>query len=179
VLIDDMLLLARLDEQRPLERRRVDLVRIALDAVEDARVRDPERPITVREAGPLAVLGDEQRLGQVAANLLINAQTHTPPGTPVHVDLAARGDQAILAVADEGPGIDPEEAPRIFERFYRATPVGPRGAAPPSAGTGLGLAIVAAIMRAHQGTATVRSSPGHGATFEVTLPLAANDQAAG
>jgi two-component system OmpR family sensor kinase len=179
VLIDDMLLLARLDEQRPLERRRVDLVRIALDAVEDARVRDPERPITVREAGPLAVLGDDQRLRQVAANLLINAETHTPPGTPVHVDLAARGDQAVLAVTDEGPGIDPEQAPRIFERFYRATPVGARGAGPPSAGTGLGLAIVAAIMRAHQGTATVRSSPGHGATFEVTLPLAPNDQAAG
>jgi two-component system, OmpR family, sensor kinase len=172
VLIDDMLLLARLDEHRPLERRSVDLERIALDAIEDARARDPDRPITTREHGPLVVVGDEQRLRQVAANLLINAQTHTPPGTPVHVDLAARGDQAVLSVADEGPGIDPEQASHIFERFYRATLVGAHGAPPPSAGTGLGLAIVAAIMRAHQGTATVRSSPGKGATFEVTLPLA-------
>jgi two-component system OmpR family sensor kinase len=171
VLIDDMLLLARLDEQRPLERRRVDLVRIALDAAQDARARDPDRPITVHEHDPLMVVGDEQGLRQVAANLLANAQIHTPPGTPVHVDLAARGDQAILAVADEGPGVDPDQAPHIFERFYRGTPVSAHDAAPPSPGTGLGLAIVAAIMQAHQGTATVRSTPGNGATFEVTLPL--------
>jgi two-component system OmpR family sensor kinase len=117
------------------------------------------------------VVGDEQGLRQVAANLLANAQIHTPPGTPVHVDLAARGDQAILAVADEGPGVDPDQAPHIFERFYRGTPVSAHDAAPPSPGTGLGLAIVAAIMQAHQGTATVRSTPGNGATFEVTLPL--------
>jgi two-component system OmpR family sensor kinase len=172
VLIDDMLLLARLDEPRPLERRHVDLVRIALDAAQDARARDPDRPITVREHGPLVVVGDEQRLRQVAANLLANAQIHTPPGTPVRVDLAAGGHQAILTVADEGPGIDPEQAPHIFERFYRGTPAGAHSAAPRSAGTGLGLAIVAAIMQAHQGTATVRSTPGAGATFEVTLPLA-------
>jgi two-component system, OmpR family, sensor kinase len=171
-LIDDMLLLARLDEQRSLERQHVDLVRIALDAAQDTRARDPERPITVHEHGPLVVVGDELRLRQVAANLLANAQIHTPPRTPVHVDLAARGDQAILAVADEGPGVDPEHAPHIFERFYRGTPVGAGGAAPRTAGTGLGLAIVAAIMQAHQGTATVRSTPGNGATFEVTLPLA-------
>jgi len=172
VLIDDMLLLARLDERRPLERRPVDLVQIALDTVQDAHARDPDRPITVHEHGPLVVVGDEQRLRQVAANLLANAQIHTPPGTPVHVDLAARGDQAILTVADQGPGIDHEQAPHIFERFYRGTPAGAHDTAPRSAGTGLGLAIVAAIMQAHEGTATVRSTPGHGATFEVTLPLA-------
>jgi two-component system, OmpR family, sensor kinase len=171
-LIDDMLLLARLDERLPLERRRVDLVPIALDAAEDARARDPGRPITVEEHGPLVVVGDEQRLRQVAANLLANAQMHTPPATPVHVDLSLRGDRAILSVADEGPGIDSDQAPHIFERFYRGTPVGTDDAAPRSAGTGLGLAIVASIMQAHQGTATVRSTPGHGATFEVSLPLA-------
>jgi two-component system OmpR family sensor kinase len=171
-LIDDMLLLARLDEQRPLERRHVDLVRIALDAAQDARARDPERPISVHQRGPLLVVGDEQGLRQVGANVLANAQVHTPPGTPVHVDLAARGDQAVLTVADEGPGVEPDQAPHIFERFYRGTPVSAHDAAPRSPGTGLGLAIVAAIMQAHQGTATVRSTPGSGATFEVTLPLA-------
>ena len=171
VLIDDMLLLARLDEERPLERHDVDLAQVALDAVQDARARDPGQPITVREHGPLIVMGDEQRLRQVAANLLANAQVHTWPGTPVHVEVAARGDQAILTVTDEGPGIDPEQVPHIFERFYRGTPTGAHKAAPQNAGSGLGLAIVAAIMQAHHGTATVRSVPGSGATFEVTLPL--------
>jgi two-component system OmpR family sensor kinase len=177
-LIDDMLLLARLDEQRPLERRRVDLVQIALDAAQDARARDPQRPITVHQHGPLSVVGDQQRLRQVAANLLANAEIHTPPGTPVDLDLAARGDQAILTVADEGPGVDPEQAPHIFERFYRGTPVTAPGAAPRNPGTGLGLAIVAAIVQAHQGTVAVRSTLGNGATFEVTLPLADTTPAA-
>ena len=139
---------------------------------EDARVRDPDRPITVHEHGPLVVVGDEQRLLQVAANLLANAQIHTPQDTPVHVEVAARGDRAILAVTDEGPGVDPEQAPHIFERFYRAAPVGaqaPRRGAPALAWAS---SIVAAIMDAHEGTATLRSTPGNGATFEVTLPLA-------
>ena len=171
VLIDDMLLLARLDERRPLERRRVDLAQIARDAVDDARARDPASPITMPEPEPVEVLGDEQRLRQVAANLLANAQIHTPPGTPVHVAVSARGDHAVLAVSDEGPGVDPEQEPHLFERFYRGTPVGDEGSAPSTAGSGLGLAIVAAIMHAHDGTATVRSTPGSGASFEVTLPL--------
>jgi two-component system, OmpR family, sensor kinase len=178
VLIDDMLLLARLDESQPLERRPVDLAQIALDTVQDARARDPERPITMSGHRPLVVQGDEQRLRQVAANLLANAQIHTPPGTPIHVDLAVRGDHAILTVADQGPGIDPEQAAHIFERFYRGTPVGAPDTAPPSAGTGLGLAIVDAIVHAHQGTTTVRSTPGNGTTFEVTLPLATSSQTA-
>ncbi|MGO9902483.1 MAG: sensor histidine kinase [Solirubrobacteraceae bacterium] len=173
VLIDDLLLLARLDEQRPLERHQVDLRRIALDAAQDARARDPDRPITVHERGPVIVVGDEQRLRQVATNLLANAQIHTPPGTPVHVELLPCGDQAMLAVTDAGPGIDPAQAPHIFERFYRGTPVGTEDNAPRTAGAGLGLAIVAAIMDSHQGTATVRSQPGKGARFEITLPVAA------
>jgi two-component system OmpR family sensor kinase len=171
-LIDDMLLLARLDEQQPLEREPVDLSPIAREAAQDARARDPDRPITVDEHGSVVVLGDERRLRQVAANLLDNAQLHTPPRTPVHVEVDTRAGQAVLSVTDTGPGIDPEQAPHVFERFYRGTPVGSDDNAPRTAGTGLGLGIVAAIMQSHQGTATVRSHPGEGARFEITLPLA-------
>jgi two-component system, OmpR family, sensor kinase len=171
-LIDDMLLLARLDERQPLEREHVDLTRIALDAAQDARAREPDRPITVSEHEPVIVVGDERRLRQVAANLLDNAQLHTPPATPVHVDVEVRGDQAVLSVTDTGPGINPAQASHIFERFYRGTPAGTQDAAPRTTGTGLGLAIVAAIARSHQGTATVRSEPGKGARFEISLPLA-------
>jgi two-component system OmpR family sensor kinase len=171
-LIDDLLLLARLDEQRPLEREPVDLTQLALDAVRDAQVRDPDRSITLDHHGPVIVLGDEPRLRQVAANLLENAQVHTPARTPVHVGVDVRDGQAVLTVTDSGPGIEPQQAPHIFERFYRATPVGSQDTAPRTAGTGLGLAIVAAIVESHQGTARVRSEPGHGARFEITLPLA-------
>jgi two-component system OmpR family sensor kinase len=171
-LIDDLLLLARLDEQRPLEREPLDLTQLALDAVRDAQVRDPDRSITVDHHGPVIVLGDEQRLRQVAANLLENAQVHTPARTPVHVAVEGHDGQAVLTVADSGPGIDPQQAPHIFERFYRGTPVGSEDTAPRTAGTGLGLAIVAAIIESHQGTASVRSEPGHGARFEIALPLA-------
>jgi two-component system, OmpR family, sensor kinase len=166
-LIDDMLLLARLDEKRPLDRKTVDLTEIALDAAQDAHARDPDQPITVHHNGPLIVIGDDQRLQQVAANLLANAQTHTPPGTPVEVVLSARDDQAILTVTDHGPGIDPEDAPHVFERFYRGTAT---SAAAQHSGSGLGLATVAAIIHAHSGTVTLKSKPGHGATFEVALP---------
>ncbi len=171
VLIDDMLLLARLDEERPLERRNVDLAQIALDAVQDARARDPDRPIDIRAPGPVTVLGDEQRLRQVAANLVANAQIHTAPDTPVHVSTAIHNGQATLVVADEGEGIDPEEAEHVFERFYRGRSTSPSASGPVS-GSGLGLAIVAAIINAHHGTASVSSEPGAGARFEVTLPLA-------
>jgi two-component system OmpR family sensor kinase len=171
-LIDDLLLLARLDEQRPLERKPLDLTQLVLDAVRDAQVRDPHRSITLDHHGPVIVLGDEPRLRQVAANLLENAQVHTPARTPVHVGVDVRDGQAALTVTDAGPGIDPQQAPHIFERFYRGTPVGSQDAAPRTTGTGLGLAIVAAIMDSHEGTARVRSEPGHGARFEVTLPLA-------
>jgi two-component system OmpR family sensor kinase len=118
------------------------------------------------------VVGDERRLRQVAANLLDNAQIHTASGTPVNVEVDARGGLAVLAVTDTGPGIEPEQVPHVFERFYRGTPVGTDDTAPRTAGTGLGLAIVAAIMHAHQGTATVRSQPGKGARFEIRLPVA-------
>jgi two-component system, OmpR family, sensor kinase len=174
-LIDDLLLLARLDERRPLEHEHVDLARVALDAARDARARDPQRPISVDSPESVVVFGDEPRLRQVAANLLVNAEVHTPPGTPVHVEVATSGEQGALVVTDEGPGVDPEDAPHIFERFYRGTPLeAPNGPKSP-AGSGLGLAIVAAIAQSHRGSISLRSRPGQGARFELTLPLAAAD----
>ncbi len=171
MLIDDMLLLARLDQQRPLERRHVDLAQIAIEAAQDARARAPDQPIDVQVPEPVIVLGDEQRLREVAANLVANAQIHTGAGTPVHVSAAVRGGQATLVVVDEGEGIDPGEAEHVFERFYRGRSTAQNGSGRAS-GSGLGLAIVAAIMSAHHGTASVSSEPGQGARFEITLPLA-------
>ncbi len=170
-LIDDLLLLARLDEQRPLARTHTDLTVIAHDAVNDARARDPRRSITVTAGGPVVVIGDEPRLRQIVANLLENAQVHTPAQTPVRIEVGVRDQMAVLAVIDAGPGIDPEQAAHVFERFYRATPPGSGDAAPRTDGSGLGLAIVQTIAEAHGGSATVTSRPGEGSRFEVTLPL--------
>jgi two-component system OmpR family sensor kinase len=164
-LIDDLLQLARLDEQRPLARTRTDLAVIADEAADDARARDPERSITVDAGGPVMVTGDEPRLRQVVANLLENAQVHTPAGTPVRIEVGVRDGMAVLAVIDTGPGIDPEQAAHVFERFYRGTPSG--DTAP---GSGLGLAIVQTIAEAHGGAATVTSRPGEGSRFEIVLP---------
>jgi two-component system, OmpR family, sensor kinase len=172
-LIDDLLLLARLDERRPLASELLDLTQIALDAAQDARVRDSTRPITVHEQGPVTVIGDGRRLAQVVTNLLANAQLHTPPETHIEIEVGTRGKEAVLAVSDTGPGVDPEQASHLFEPFYRTGAGGAQDGAPRARGTGLGLAIVAAIMHAHNGSATVGSPPGGGARFEVTLPLAA------
>jgi two-component system OmpR family sensor kinase len=171
-LIDDLLLLARLDEVQPLARSRTDLALIAREAADDARVREPGRPITVDGDGPVNVIGDDHRLRQIVANLLENAQLHTPPGSPVRIEVSVRDALAVLAVIDTGPGIDPEQAPHVFERFYRATPRQSGEAVPRSPGSGLGLAIVKTIAEAHGGAATVSSRPGEGARFEITLPLA-------
>ena len=168
VLVDDLLLLARLDQGRPLEREPVDLARVAADAVDDARAAAPDRPISLDAPPRLMVMGDDVRLRQVAANLLANARKHTPPGAPVEVRLAAEDGSAVLEVADHGPGLRPEEAARAFERFYRADPSRARG----GGGSGLGLSIVAAIAEAHRGTATLETAPGEGARFRVSLPLA-------
>jgi two-component system OmpR family sensor kinase len=175
LLVEDLLLLARLDEQRPLERRPVDLLALAADAVHDARVLAPDRRIELLAggaAGPLVVLGDEARLRQVLANLMSNALTHTPAGTPVEVVAQTRRrdgvPHAVVEVVDHGPGLDPEQAQRVFERFYRADPARSRA----RGGSGLGLAIVAALVAAHGGTVQVDSSPGSGARFRVVLPLA-------
>jgi two-component system OmpR family sensor kinase len=169
VLVDDLLLLARLDQGRPLELRPVDLVKIGRDAVDDAVAVEPDRPIDFHADGPALVLGDEGRLRQVAANLLANARVHTPPGTAVHVRVRVTDGSAVLEVADEGPGLAEEATNRVFERFYRTDPSRARS----HGGAGLGLSIVAAIADAHGGRATVTSTPGHGAVFSVQLPLGA------
>ena len=171
-LLDDLLLLARLDERRPLERGLVDLTAIAHDAVRDALAREPDDWITTRSPERVFVVGDEQRLRQVAANLLANAQTHTPRGTPIEVALATRGNLAVLTVIDRGAGVAPDHAPHIFERFYTATPAREdHDRTHTATGSGLGLSIVAAIVDAHGGTVMAARTPGGGATFEVTLPL--------
>lgn len=171
LLVDDLLLLARLDQQRPLERRPVDLVAIAADAVADARVVAPQRPIAlaVRDGSPAQVLGDEPRLRQVVGNLMSNALTHTPEGTAVKVAVGVAEDDgvAILSVADAGPGLAPEDAARVFERFYRVDKSRTRAAG----GSGLGLSIVAALVAAHGGQVEVESVPGQGSAFTVRLPL--------
>ncbi|GAA2128309.1 sensor histidine kinase [Actinomadura napierensis] len=175
LLVEDLLLLARLDRQRPVERRPVDLLAVAADSVQEARVVAPDRSIELSVEGGLAyqVLGDEPRLRQVLGNLLANAVAHTPPGTPVEVRLSPgtlRGaPAAALEVVDQGPGLAPDQAERVFERFYRADPS--RSREDGRTGTGLGLAIVAALVAAHEGLVEVDSSPGEGATFRVLLPL--------
>jgi two-component system, OmpR family, sensor kinase len=188
LLVEDLLLLARLDEQRPLEFGRVDLVHLSHDAAEAARAVAPQRSITVRadtaEDG-LVVVGDEARLRQVIGNLVGNAVVHTPSQTPVLIRVRAEDEStALLEVVDEGPGLTAEQAQRVFERFYRvdqartraAVPVGATGEpAVPHSGTGLGLAIVAALVAAHRGTVQVQTEPGAGATFQVRLPLAPRD----
>ena len=165
-LVDDLLLLARLDEGRPLEQANVDLSQIAVDAVADALVADRQHPITIQVAGDVLIRGDEARLRQVVANLLRNATTHTPSGTPIDVSAAQEGDHGLLMVIDHGPGVPPEIASRIFERFVRADPARGRE----QGGSGLGLAIVAAIVGAHHGTLRLDPTPGGGATFTVRLP---------
>ena len=165
-LVDDMLLLARLDQGRPLEQQRVDLTHITRDAVDDARAVAPDRPIDFSATGPMVVTGDEARLRQILGNLLQNANRHTPSGTPVHVRVAGDDEEAVIEVADEGPGMATEDANRVFERFWRSDPSRTRS----SGGAGLGLSIVSAIAAAHGGRAEVESEPGHGATFRVYLP---------
>jgi two-component system OmpR family sensor kinase len=176
VLVEDLLQLARLDQQRPLSIAPVDLAEVAGDAVHDARAVQPERSITLDvddELGELpVVLGDEARLRQVVGNLVTNALVHTPPTAPVTVsisDESAEGEDGgivVLRVADQGPGMAPEDAARVFERFYRADPSRARTAG----GTGLGLAIVSALVAAHGGTVHLDTAPGRGAVFTVRLP---------
>ncbi len=168
VMVEDLLLLARLDEDRTLERAPVDLARVAADAVADARAADPSRPIALEAPRPIVVTGDDARLRQVAANLLGNALAHTPAGTAVVVRAVLRDGRGVLEVADEGPGLGQVEAGRVFEPFFRADPSRSRT----SGGAGLGLAIVAAIVAAHGGTVSLDTAPGAGATFRVAIPAA-------
>lgn len=168
LLVDDMLLLARLDQHRPLEEGRVDLLDLAASAVVDAQTLAPDREITLvrLDDEEAVVVGDASRLGQVLGNLVGNALKHTPPGTPFSVAVGVEGEAAVVEVADEGPGFPEEVAEKVFERFYRADPARSPG------GTGLGLSIAAALVAAHGGTIGATSSPGKGARFRVTLPRA-------
>ncbi|MBO2454268.1 HAMP domain-containing histidine kinase [Actinomadura barringtoniae] len=179
LLVEDLLLLARLDRQRPIERRPVDLLAVAAEAVEETRVVAPDRcvDLSVKDGIAYQVLGDEARLRQVIGNLLANAVAYTPEGSPIEVRLMSATlhgtPAAAFEVADEGPGLTPEQKERVFERFYRADPSrGESGRGRSDSGTGLGLAIVAALVAAHEGIVEVESAPGEGAVFRVLLPLA-------
>ncbi len=175
LLVEDLLLLARLDQQRPLQRTPVDLLEIVSDAAYDARVLAPDRTIELDVSGPMApvVVGDGPRLRQVVTNLVSNALTHTPAGTPVELSLATveghdgGPDLARVVVLDHGPGLPPDDRERVFERFYRADKARTRAAG----GSGLGLSIVAALVAAHGGRVGVESEPGSGTAFTVELPL--------
>ena len=170
-LVEDLLLLARLDSGRPLERRPVDMARLCADLVSDAYAAGPDHHWNLDvPPEPLLVSGDDARLHQVVANLLANARVHTPAGTTVTVSLTAEGAVAVLRVADDGPGIPTELQPEVFERFARADTA--RSHADGS--TGLGLAIVSAVVRAHHGTITVNSAPGR-TEFMVRLPRLVGD----
>jgi two-component system OmpR family sensor kinase len=167
-LVEDLLLLARIDSGRPLEDEPVDLTRLAIDAISDAHVAAagytwrlyvPDEPVAIR--------GDAARLHQVLANLLANARTHTPEGTTVTVAVSAADRDAVLRVIDNGPGIPADLQPHIFERFARGDSSRSRAAG----STGLGLSIVHAVVTAHRGRVAVDSAPGR-TVFTVTLPRA-------
>lgn len=177
-LVEDLLLLTRLDSQRPLERGPVDLTVLAADAVQDARALDSTRQVRLLgltgDLEPTTIEGDEARLRQVVTNLVGNAVNHTPPGTDIEIAVGSvraegGGCRAKLEVRDHGNGVDPVKARKVFERFYRADPSRGRGN---GGGNGLGLAIVAAIVGAHGGRVGVAATPGGGATFIVDLPTA-------
>jgi two-component system OmpR family sensor kinase len=174
LLVDDLLLLARLDQQRPLERELVDLETIASDAVHDAQAVSPGRDVQLELSTdePVLVVGDDARLRQVVGNLVTNALTHTPESASVTVGLSIDDRLperfAVLEVADSGPGLSQKDAERVFERFYRVEESRTRA----NGGSGLGLSIVAALTAAHGGTADVESKLGIGSRFRIRLPLA-------
>jgi two-component system OmpR family sensor kinase len=166
-LVEDLLLLARLDSGRPLEREQVDVSQLAVDAVSDAHIAGPDHQWNLDLPDePVLVTGDAARLHQVLANLLANARSHTGPGTEVTVSLSTDARGVVLRVADDGPGITPELQSEVFERFTRGDSSRSRRAG----GTGLGLSIVAAVVRAHHGTIAVNSVPGD-TEFVVRLPF--------
>jgi two-component system OmpR family sensor kinase len=165
-LVEDMLLLARLDAGRPLARDEVDLTRLVLETVGDARVVGPEHRWSLDLPDePVLVPGDEQRLHQVVTNLTNNARRHTPPGTTVTVGARPEGDEVVLSVTDDGPGMPPDLVRTAFERFTR----GDSSRTRESGGAGLGLSLVQAISAAHHGSVSVESQPGR-TRFEVRLP---------
>ena len=169
-LVEDLLLLARLDQAREMESKPVNLVEIVESAVASARAAGPEHHVTFTpEIDELFALGDEARIHQVVANLLANARAHTPAGTKIGVSIQRDSDGIRIAVSDDGPGLSTEDQEKIFERFYRADPSRVRV---DGEGSGLGLSIVDAVMKAHGGTVSVDSELGKGATFTLFFPIA-------
>jgi two-component system OmpR family sensor kinase len=174
-LVEDLLTLARLDEQRPLELAPMDLRTLAADALHDTTALDPSRPVALTGPGggtaPTAalVLGDEARLRQVVTNLVGNAVKHTPPGTPVRIGVGTVEGRGVIEVADRGPGLTADQAARVFERFYRVDSSRSRQ---DGGGAGLGLAIVSALTAAHHGQVDLVTTPGEGAVFRVSIPAA-------
>ncbi|MBX3070810.1 MAG: HAMP domain-containing histidine kinase [Thermomicrobiales bacterium] len=168
-LVDDLLMLARLDEDQGLQMAQVDLAAIAREAVADFGVISGNaHPITFSASGDATLTGDGVRLRQVIDNLLSNVRVHTPPDTPVHVSVDQREGDIVLSVADEGPGLSAEQQEHVFDRFWRADPARTRS----KGGSGLGLAIVSSIVEGHHGRVELESSPGTGTTFRIILPRA-------
>ena len=166
-LVEDLLLLARLDQSRQMELRPVDLTHVIEDTVASATAAGPNHPITAIMPKELYTLGDSDRIYQVFTNLLANARTHTPAGTAITIDAHAEVDGIYVTVSDNGPGLSEDDQKKIFERFFRADPSRQRHS---SEGSGLGLSIVDAVMQAHGGKVGVVSKPGEGATFTLFFP---------
>ena len=175
ILVEDLLLVARLEDGRQLERRPVALDDLAEAAIDAARVVEPDRVISfVFSERPLVVAGDPVRLRQALDNLLANVREHTPAGAPAHLSLSADDGEAVLTVEDSGPGVPDSERERIFDRFFRPGPARDRT----RGGAGLGLAIVRSIVAAHGGEISVRPTTPHGSIFEIRLPRIAADSRA-
>jgi two-component system OmpR family sensor kinase len=174
-LVEDLLLLARMDEGPQLTRERVNLIDTISGVVADHRAIDATRPVSIVAPQPATVEGDGARLAQVFANLLANVRTHTPEGTTVLIDIGVVGGEVSVEIVDDGPGIPADDADRVFDRFYRVDPSRSRQ----RGGSGLGLSIVSAIVAAHGGTVEAGSSGSGGARFMVRLPLAAGLGASG
>ncbi|TMK24013.1 MAG: HAMP domain-containing histidine kinase [Actinobacteria bacterium] len=166
VLVDDLLTLARLDEEPTVRRQQVDLAGLARDAAGDARATAPDRTITISAPGTATVSGDPHQLHQVLANLMRNALVHTPPGTPIEVSVSDENADVTVSVRDHGPGLPAKSRENLFDRFWRAEGGRERG----KAGAGLGLAIVQGVLDAHGGQITAENAPGGGALFVVRVP---------
>jgi two-component system OmpR family sensor kinase len=169
-LIEDLLLLARLDQSREMAMKPVELVDLVDSAVISARAAGPGHPVRFNKPSEeIFALGDEARIHQVVANLLANARAHTPAGTEIEVTISHEADGVRISVSDNGPGLSHEDQKKIFERFYRADSSRVRV---DGEGSGLGLSIVDAVMKGHNGSVTVVSEPGKGATFTLFFPVA-------
>src|SRR5262249_4490179 len=167
----DLLLLARLDETRPVLREPVDLAVLAADACSDAIAAQPDRRVSLDAPAPVVVSGDQDHLRQAIANLVTNALKHTPPGTPVEVSAERRNGHAVVSVRDHGAGLDTDALHHAFDRFWQADH------ARTGAGAGLGVSIVAAIAHEHGGSVVMDNAPDGGARFSIELPLNGADQA--